>query len=75
MYKDLDVSKIADGVIFVSATEFMERFGVPHSSLFQLIHRDYIDAYRFRNRTFFLPEDVEKYAKLFNAGLMGRNRS
>ena len=75
MYKDLKLSDIKEGIVYVSANELAEMVGgIPKSSMANYIHTDVIDGYRYRNRTFFLPDDVAEFVLLYKAGLLKRRR-
>ena len=74
MYKELTLEDIVKGVVYVSANELREMVGVSNQTLNYHVNTDVIDAYRYRNRTFFLPNDVEQYVHLHEVGLIKRQR-
>lgn len=69
MYKEL--TDIEDGVIYVSSKELQKDLNIPRTTLWYHIKKGYIEAFRFRNRTYFHPENVKEYKKLYKAGLLG----
>lgn len=70
-FKELDMAMIDDGRVFVSRKELMERSGVRKGTITNHINQGHLDGYRFRNRTYFLPEDVEQYCKMVKSGIIG----
>jgi len=71
MYKEMTIDDIKKDVIYVSAKEFRQRTGVSRSTLHNHIVTNKIDAFRFRNRTYFYPDAAAEYENLFKRGLLG----
>ena len=69
-YIDFDVKDIEPGVVYVSKKELMERTGASKSTVHLHIRSGKLNAFRFRNRTYFHPDVADDYEKLFKAGLM-----
>ena len=69
-YIDFNVNDIEEGVVYVSKKELMERTGASKSTVHLHIKNGKLDAFRFRNRTYFQPDIAESYEKIFKAGLM-----
>jgi hypothetical protein len=70
-YKNLETNDIDPSVIYVSKKELMARTGVPNSTMHRHIVTDTLNAFRFRNRTYFHPTAAEEYEKLVKCGLLG----
>lgn len=70
-YKEFDMDEIDTSVVYLSKTEVMEQLGVTRGTLYNHIIKDYIDAIRFHNRTYFHPADVKQYATLVRCGFLG----
>jgi predicted transcriptional regulator len=70
-YIDLEMGKVDTSIIYVSSTELRKMSGVPRSTLSYHINNDLIDAFRFRNRTYFHPDAADEYVKLYKCGLLG----
>lgn len=70
-YYEMKLEDIKENDIFVSLKELRLRTGVPRSTLNEHIHTNKVNAFRFRNRTYFKKEDAAGYEKLFKCGLLG----
>jgi hypothetical protein len=70
-YINFDVKDIKPGVVFVSKKELMARTGVPKSTMHGHIVKDKVDAFRFRNRTYFNSDVADEYEMLVKTGLLG----
>lgn len=70
-YKDLDFESIDTSVVYVSKKELMVRTGIPKSTMHNHVVTDKVDAFRFRNRTFFHPEAAKEYETLVKCRLLG----
>ena len=71
-YIEFDPEDIKPGVVFVSKKELMIRTGIPKSTLYRHIKTDKLDAFQFRNRTYFYPEEADKYAAMVSSGILGK---
>ena len=65
-YGDIDTS-----VIYVSKSELIKRTGISRSTMYNHVTTNKINAYRFRNRTYFHPDDAAKYEEMIKCGLLG----
>lgn len=74
-YYELNVDNIDPGVVYVSASELRALTGVPRNTLYSHIVADKVDAFRYRNRTYFHPTAVANYMALVNCGLRGKFNS
>ena len=72
-YKELTPELINSGVIFTQAKDVIKEFGLSKSTLWNHITQDYVDAYRWKNRTYFLPNDMDVYRNLHACGLLNGN--
>ena len=70
-YIDFDVKDIKKGIVYISKKELMERTGIPKSTMHNHIVKNKLDAFRFRNRTYFHPDAAAEYELLVKAGLLG----
>ena len=70
-YKELKVGEIDTSVVYVSRKELMERTGMPKTTLIHHINTDKVDAFKFRNRTYFHPDAAKEYEALVKCGLLG----
>jgi hypothetical protein len=70
-YKELTMESIDPKVIYVSKTELMERTGVAKSTMVNHINTGKLDAFRFRNRTYFHPDVAKNYEMIVKCGLLG----
>jgi hypothetical protein len=69
-FKQLKSEDIGE-VIFVSAKELRKSLNISRSTLYHHIKNDKIDAYRYRHRTYFHPDDAAQYEKLYRSKLLG----
>lgn len=70
-YLLMTMDDINENVVYVSSKELIKITGVSRSTLHNHIVTDRVNAFRFRNRTYFHPDAASEYEKLFKCGLMG----
>ena len=70
-YTDLDPSNIDTSVIYVSKKELMARTGISKNTMHNHVVTNKLDAFRFRNRTYFHPDVAAEYEALVKCGLLG----
>jgi len=70
-YKDLKPEDIDGSTVYVSAMELRQRTGVPRTTMHHHIRTGKLTALRFRNRTYFTPDEANQYQNLVKAGLLG----
>jgi len=70
-YEDLRPEDIDGRIVYVSAMELRQRTGVPRTTMHYHIRTGKLTALRFRNRTYFTPDEATQYERLVKAGLLG----
>lgn len=69
-YYELTKDQINENVVFVQLCALMKKFGLSRTTVHYHVTTDMVDAFRFRNRTYFKPDAVAWYEKLSKSGLL-----
>ena len=76
MIKELTIEEImSDRTVYMDIREIMNETGVSKSTIHLHAQEDLIDGYMFKSKLFFKPDDVEKYIRLHDSGVLGRRGS
>lgn len=70
-YLEIDIDDVDTSVVYVSMKELIDRTNVARSTLHSHIKADKLNGFRFRNRTYFHPDEAERYEKMHKCGLLG----
>lgn len=71
-YENLDSSNIDTSIVYMSLKELRKETGISKSGLHNHIVTDQLHALRYKHRTYFLPEEAERYIALVKCGLLGK---
>jgi transcriptional antiterminator len=70
-YLEIDVDDIDTSVIYVSMKELCKRVGMSRTTINNHINKNRLNGFRYRNRTYFHPDEVERYEAMCKCGLLG----
>ena len=65
---------LKNDTVYLTVKEVCKLTGVTKSTLLLHVQKDFIDGYEFKSKVFFTPDDVAKYKRLHDSGVLGRER-
>ena len=70
MIKEMDLQMLFDTPLWVSVHEIVERTGASRSSVHHHLQGELLHGHKYGYKTFILPEDAEKYCRLYTSGIL-----